>query len=131
MIKKTITYKDFDGNDRSEEYRFHLYKHELIEMNFSAAGGMDKIIQNIIDTKDTGRMLKIFKDLIMRAYGELSTDGKTFIKVRDGHKLVDDFVQTPAYEALYMELITDDKAAAEFINGIIPNDLKQELASRG
>lgn len=131
MIKKSITYMDFDGNERTEEYRFHMFKPELVEMNFTPSGGMDKIIQNIIDTKDTGRMLKIFKDLIVASYGELSTDGKTFIKVRDGHKVVDDFVQTPAYEALYMELITDDKAAADFINGIIPNDLKQQLAARG
>lgn len=131
MIKKTIVYKDFDGNERTEECRFHLFKHELIEMNFTPSGGMDKIIQNIVDTKDTGRMLAIFKDLLQKSYGELSTDGKTFVKVRDGHKLVDDFIQTPAYEALYMELISDDKAAAEFINGIVPNDLRQELATRG
>lgn len=131
MIKKTITYKDFDGNDRSEEYRFHLYKHELIEMNFSAAGGMEKMLKSIVETQDVGRMLEVFKELILKSYGELSSDGKTFIKIKDGHRLADDFAQTPAYEALYMELITNEEKAIEFINNLVPNDLKQELAARG
>lgn len=131
MIKWPITYVDFDGNEQTEEYRFHLSKSELMEMNFSQSGGMDKMLKRIINTKDTQKLIEVFKDIILRAYGELSDDGKRFVKVKDGHKLSDDFAQTQAYDELFMLLATDDQKAAEFINGIIPKALADEMAARG
>lgn len=131
MFKKTITYTDYDDVERTEDYYFNLTKSELMEMDFSATGGMEKMIKSIIAAQDTKRIMEIFKDIILRAYGEKSLDGKRFIKVRDGHKLADDFAETGAYDALFMELATNDKAATEFINGIIPRALAQELAERG
>lgn len=131
MFTKTIKYTDYEGNERTRECRFHLSKVDLIEMNFSAAGGMEKVIKRIIDTQDMQKMLEIFKDLILKSYGELSDDGNQFVRVRNGRRLADDFAETAAYEALYMELVTDEKAATEFINGIIPQQLRNEMASRG
>lgn len=131
MIKWPITYVDFEGNEQTEEYRFHLSKSELMEMNFSQSGGMEKMLQRIINTKDTQKIIEVFKDIILRSYGELSDDGKRFIKVKDGHKLADDFAQTQAYDELFMLLATDDQKAAEFINGIIPKALAEEIATRG
>lgn len=130
MIKWPITYTDYEGNEQTEEYRFALNRSELMEMNFSATGGMEKMLQKIIDTKDTKKMIEIFKDLITRSYGELSDDGRRFIKVRDGHKLADDFVQTAAYDEMFMQLATDDKKAAEFINGVIPKDLVKQMEAQ-
>jgi len=127
MIKWPITYTDFEGNEQTEEFRFALNRSELMEMNFSATGGMEKMLQKIIDTKDTKKMIEIFKDLITRSYGELSDDGRRFIKIRDGHKLADDFAQTAAYDEMFMQLATDDKKAAEFINGVIPKDLAKQV----
>ena len=131
MIKKTITYTDYDGVTRTEDFFFNLSKPELMEMDMSASGGMEKMIKRIVDTQDGQKIIEIFKDIIFRSYGEKSDDGKRFIKVRDGHRLAEDFVQTEAYNELYMELATDDKAAAEFINGVIPQSLAQEIAARG
>ena len=131
MIKKTITYTDYDGVTRTEDHFFHLSKPELMEMDFSASGGMEKMIQRVIDTQDTKKIIEIFKDIIFRSYGEKSADGKRFIKVRDGHRLAEDFAQTEAYKELFMELATDDKAASEFINGVIPQSIAQEIAARG
>lgn len=130
MIKWPITYTDFEGNEQTEEFRFALNRSELMEMNFSATGGMEKMLQKIIDTKDTKKMIEIFKDLITRSYGELSDDGRRFIKIRDGHKLADDFVQTAAYDEMFMQLATDDKKAAEFINGVIPKDLVKQMEAQ-
>ena len=131
MIKWPITYTDYEGNERTEEYRFHLSKSELMEMNFSASGGMDKLLKRVVDTQDTKKLIEIFKDIIQRSYGELSDDGRYFVKMRDGHRLADDFAQTPAYDELFMLLATDDEAAAKFINGVIPKNLADELAARG
>lgn len=129
MIKWPIKYIDFDDVERTEEHYFNLSKSELMEMDLSASGGMDKMIKSIINAQDTKRIMEIFKDIILRSYGEKSLDGKSFIKVRDGHKLADDFAQTAAYDALFMELATDDKKATEFITGIIPKAMAKELGS--
>lgn len=131
MIKKSITYTDFDDNERTEDFYFNLSKSELMEMDFSQIGGMDKMIKAIVNAQDTKRIIELFKEIILRSYGEKSLDGKQFIKVRDGHKLADEFAQTAAYDELFMELATDDKAAAEFINGIIPKALAKQLAEGG
>ena len=131
MIKKTITYTDYDGETRTEDFFFNLSKPELMEMDFSATGGMEKMIKKIVDAQDTAKIIEVFKDIILRSYGEKSEDGKRFIKVRDGHKLAEEFAQTEAYSELFMELATDDKAATEFINGVIPQSLAAEIAARG
>lgn len=130
MIKKTIKYTDYDDVERSEDFWFNLSKSELMEMNFSKEGGMEKVLRRIIDTQDMKGLIDVFQDIIMRSYGEKSDDGKRFVKIRDGHRLAEDFAQTPAYDELYMELATDDKAAAEFINGLIPKSLAKEVAQK-
>ncbi len=127
MYKKTITYVDFDDVERTEDYYFNLTKSELMEMDFSATGGMEKMIKSVIAAQDSKRIMEIFKEIILKSYGEKSLDGKRFIKVRDGHRLADDFAETGAYDALFMELATNDKSATEFITGIIPQSLAVEL----
>lgn len=130
MIKKTITYTDYDGETRTEDFYFNLSKPELMEMDFSASGGMEKMIKKIIDTQDAQKIIEVFKDIILRSYGEKSADGKRFIKVRDGHRLAEEFAQTEAYSELFMELATNDKAASDFINGVIPQSLALEVAKQ-
>lgn len=125
MLKKTISFVDFNGEDREEDFYFNLNKAELMEMNLSRDGGMQQFIENIIKTKDTVQIANIFKKIIKASYGVRSDDGKRFIKfVQDkyGNKkyLFDDFEQTNAYEALYMELATNDAAASDFINAVLP-----------
>ena len=130
MIKWTIKYTDFDDEERQEDYYFNLTKSELMEMNFSADGGLEKTIQKIVEAKDTKRIIDIFKDVVLRSYGEKSIDGKGFIKMRDGHKLADDFAQTAAYDALFMELATNEESASRFINGVIPKGFAKEVEKR-
>ncbi len=121
MYAKKITYTDYDGNERSETFYFNLNKAELTEMELSSEGGLSKMIQRIVDEQDTTRIITIFKDIILRSYGEKSNDGKHFLKrAPDGHKLADDFSQTEAYSELFMELATNADAASEFVNNIVP-----------
>lgn len=124
MLKKTITYTDYDGNERKEDFFFNLTKAELIELQLGETGGMQNVINSIIRTQDTKRLLEIFKKVIVTAYGEKSVDGKRFIKNKE---LTDAFTQTEAYSELFMEMISDDKAAAAFINGILPSEISSQM----
>lgn len=126
MLKKTISYTDYNGVERTEDFYFNLSKAELMEMELTTAGGLAETIQKIIKTQDAPAIIKIFKDLILKAYGEKSSDGKRFIKIdENGHLLSNAFSQTEAYSNLFMELASNDKAAADFVNGIIPSNMSK------
>ena len=120
MLKKTITYTDYNGTERKEDFYFNLSKAEVMEMEMSTSGGLAQMINKIIETQDSPAIIKIFKDLILKAYGEKSPDGKRFIK---SHELSEAFAQTEAYSNLFMELATDADAAAKFVNGITPVEI--------
>jgi hypothetical protein len=124
MLKKTITYRDFDDNERTEDFYFNLTKAELTEMETSTEGGLTKSLEKLISEKDNTRIVKIFKDLVLRSYGIKSPDGKRFIK---NQEIRDAFEQTQAYSDLFMELSTDAVASTAFVNGIIPASLKDKL----
>lgn len=119
MLKKTITYTDYNGSERTEDFYFNLTKAEVMEMELSTSGGLAELITRIVNAKDAPAIIKIFKDLILKAYGEKSPDGKRFIK---SEEISMAFSQTEAYSQLFMELATDDKAAAAFVNDIVPTD---------
>ena len=127
MLKKTIEYTDFNGEERKEDFYFNLTTAEIMEMEMGVAGGFSEMIQRIVDAKDTPSIIKIFKELILKAYGEKSPDGKRFIK---SEELSTAFSQTEAYSSLFMELATDADAAAKFVNGIIPADAAKALAEQ-
>lgn len=124
MLKKTITYTDYNGVERTEVFYFNLSKAEIMEMELGTTGGLTEMIQKVIATKDVPAIMKIFKDLVLRAYGEKSDDGKRFIK---SDELREAFSQTEAYSDLFIELSIDPKKAAEFVNGIIPADLAEQV----
>lgn len=119
MLKKTIAYTDYDGNDRKEDFYFNLNKAEVVELQLGTIGGLTKTLEKIVQEKDSGRLIEYFKSIIMKAYGEKSPDGRRFIKSKE---LCESFSQTEAYSNLFIELAGDAKAAAEFIDGILPKE---------
>lgn len=116
MYKKTITYVDYDENERTEDFYFNLTQAEVMEMELSTSGGMAEMIKGIVAAQDVPEIIKIFKRLILESYGKKSPDGKRFIK---SDELTDEFKQTEAYSKLFMELAQDADAAAEFVNNVI------------
>ena len=127
MLKKIITYTDYNNVERTEPFYFNLSKAELMEMELGVTGGMTEMLNKIINAKDGPSLMKTFKEMIMKSYGIKSDDGKRLIK---SEELSIAFTQTEAYSVLFMELITDDKAAADFVNGIIPNEIQAEVAAQ-
>lgn len=117
MLKKTITYEDFNGETVSEDFFFHLSKAELVELEMSHKEGLSEALQRIVDAEDNKQIVAEFKNIILTAYGKRSPDGKRFIK---NQELRDEFMSTEAYSTLFMELVTETDKAVEFINGIIP-----------
>lgn len=124
MIKKTLTYTDYDGVERTEDYYFNLTEAELVEMELSIDGGMQKKIEKIMNSKDMKQIIEVFKDLILRSYGEKSDDGKRFIKNKE---ITEAFTQTEAYSMLFMKLATDEKEASDFVNGILPAKFREAV----
>ena len=118
MLKKTITYNDYNEVTHTETYYFNLSKAECMEMEMSTSGGLTEMINKIIETQDVPAIIKIFKDLILKAYGVKSPDGKRVIK---SEELSTAFAQTEAYSVLFMELATNAEEAAAFVNGIMPS----------
>lgn len=126
MKKETIVYTDYNGVERKEDFFFNFTKAELLEMELGTTGGLSEMIQKIIDTHDTPAIIKIFKEIVLKAYGQKSADGKRFIKTPE---LTTEFMQTEAYSKLFMELATNTDKAADFINKIVPQDMAQEAAT--
>lgn len=122
MLKKTINFVDYDGNQRSEEFYFNLNKAEILQMELSEVGGLEQMINKVVAEQDTKKLIEIFKDLILKSYGVKSPDGKRFVK---SEELSNEFSQTEAFVDLFMELAMDAKAASEFVNGVIPQSLEK------
>ena len=126
MIKETITYIDYNGVERKEDFYFNLTKAEIMEMEMSTKGGLAEMIQRIVAAQDQPAIIKIFKELITKAYGVKSPDGKRFIK---NDEVLEEFVQTEAFSQMFMKLATDADAAAKFVNGIVPADMAKQMAA--
>lgn len=127
MLKKTIKYTDFNGVEREEDFLFNLTEEELMSMNLSTKGGLKGYIEQIVNTQDTPAIADLFKKIINAAYGVKSPDGRKFMKSED---ILNDFIYTQAYSNLYMSLIQDANAAADFIKHVIPEKFSAELEKK-
>ena len=118
MIKKTIAYTDYNGNQRKEDFWFNLTKAEVARMEMSTEGGMAEMINRIVAAQDVPSLISIFEEMIQKSYGVKTPDGRGFDKRKED---LESFMATEAYSELFMELVTDADAAAKFLNGIIPS----------
>lgn len=126
MLPKKITYVDYDGVERTETFYFNMTEAELTMYQLERSGGMKQHLEKIVEGLDQPRILEIFRDIIHRSYGEKSDDGRRFIK---SDELSTAFEQTEAYSVLVMELLSDEKAAGDFINGLMPAKLREKAAA--
>lgn len=121
MIKETIKFENFNGEMIERDYFFHLSRAEVLEMEASKEGGMSTYIQSIINTRDSKAIMGLFTEIVKKSYGEKSNDGMRFVKYPE---LLEAFVQSEAYSELIMKLCGDADAAAKFVNGVMPKNVK-------
>lgn len=129
MLKKVISFTDYNGVEKSETHWFHLSERELTQMTMSEYGTMDDRLKAIVDAKDSPQIMDQFEDLIRRSYGIKTPDGR-FVKKIDGKPVFDTFESSAAYDKLFMELCTNPTMAAEFAKGIMPNNMKAEIEKK-
>ncbi len=124
MLTKTITYTNYNGEKRTKNFYFNLTRTELAKMELTSKAGMEATIKQMVNEDDRAKIIELFEKIVLGAYGEKSSDGEEFLKSQE---ITDRFVAHPAYDVLFMELISSDKAMSDFINAVIPNDLAAEV----
>lgn len=124
MLKNTITYTDYDGMERTEDFWFNLSKTELTKLDAELPGGVLGVLRKIIDKKDRKALVDFIETLILRSYGEKTLDGKRFVKTPE---MAEEFMQTPAYDELFMSILSDTDSQTSFINGVIPQSMAKEI----
>lgn len=136
MIKKTISYTDFDGNQKAEDFYFNLTKAELFKLEVTAEGNsLHEYLQKVVEANSGKKIIEVFELILKSAYGVRSEDGKRFMK---SDQLFKEFQETEAYSEFFIELVTDADKAAKFVNGLIPAGLEggaktpeQMIAAKG
>lgn len=124
MLKKVVEFTDYLGRSRKRECFFNLNKAEIYEKEYSVQGGLTGILKKIVETEDQPELIRIFKELLLQSYGEISADGIEFVK---SEELSRKFEQSAAYPVLFMELASNSKAAAEFVNGVMPSEFRVDM----
>ena len=128
MITKNITFEDLEGNQITQPFYFNVSKAELIKLQTKEKNGLDRKLRQIANNQDVNGLITTINEFIEMSYGEKSADGQRFVKVAsDGHKLGQDFIQTEAYNVLFMELATNADAAIDFITGILPAKVRNNI----
>ena len=125
MLKKTVTYIDYNSSERTEDLYFNISKAELAEMELGVTGGFSEMMKKIVAAQDVPSIVKIVKDLILKSYGEKSSDGRRFIK---SPELSEAFSQTEAYTEVFLDLVASAENMADFVNAIIPSDISRKAA---
>ena len=119
MLKKTFQYTDFNGNEQEETFYFNLSKSEVIEYELQERAGMSTTLQRIVEERDNQKILAHFKDLVMKSVGRKSDDGRRFVK---NDEIREDFLASPAYDEMFIWLMSEPGAGAEFVNNVLPQD---------
>lgn len=128
MYKKVLRYVDYNDVPQERTFLFNMTETELTKMQYSVDGTFQEYVQKLAENKDEGKMIELIENFVVMSYGEKSSDGQRFVKeTPDGRRLGRDFLQTEAYNALFMELMTDTNAVIEFITGILPAKVRNQI----
>lgn len=134
MLTKNITYTDLNGKERTDQYMFHMSKADVIrleaelstpeEFEDGSTTALERVINKFVETKNIHEIVMFFEDLIKRSFGVKSEDGRSFLKYLDAS---DAFMQSPAYDVLLIELLSNEQNAIAFFSAILPDDISPSI----
>lgn len=128
MVKKTITFLDFEGKEVTKDFYFNLSKMEFRVLDRKIPGGLQNMIDQIMKEKDEDRLIDLLDTLILESYGEKSEDGRFVKEDRVGRRLSSFFKISEAWDVLFMNLVSDEKELHDFLMGIVPKDVAEKAA---
>lgn len=124
MFKKSLTYKDWNGVERTEEFRFNLSKTDIQLLNAKHPGGLFNYMKSCYEAMDVPKMMDFFVMLIMESYGVVSEDGRRFEKSPELSKA---FQETKAFDEIFQWLYNEKGAINEFLTKVVPDDLASKV----
>lgn len=125
MYITSITYKDFNGDERTDRLYFHLSQADLTRLELSHKGGIKNLIIKIINEHDNYALWNLFEELIAASYGVKSADGKRFMK---NPEILNDFKESNGYSEFIFSLFDSEKAN-EFVSGLVQEAKQEQLPS--
>lgn len=129
MFSITKEYTDYNGVEKKETFWFNLNKAELARLALGPSGGLESVIEEITRTTDTGRILDLIKEILLMSYGRKTPDGRFAKTDENGHSYAREFEQTAAFDDIYMGLFTDADSLVAFVNGVVPEQLKENVSA--
>ena len=117
MFTDTITYEDFNGETQTMDVYFNISKMEAFTMDPDGPDGYAKKLQDVADSNNMITIIDAFRDIVKKAYGVKSEDGKRFIKSEEAFR---EFEESPAYDEFMMKLVGDEGYVLDFIFGAFP-----------
>lgn len=119
MIKKNVTYKNFEDIEITETLHFHFTEAELVELESSEEGGLTAWGETLKESGNIEEILAALKKIIGKAYGEKMDGGRRFVK---NDLIVDSFKSSEAYSTLLFQLLENPTEAGEFFKALVPKN---------
>ena len=127
MIIKTLTFKNFLGEEETSDFYFNMSEGELTLMQVRAIDQKHESFTDKLDKIAKGlqgaALADVIEELVLKSYGVKSTDGKLFVK---NPQILESFTASGAYSVLITELFSIEGSLTEFVNGVVPEDLVQK-----
>lgn len=120
MLKKEVSYVDYDGNKVTETLYFNMTKTEIAAMQVRMDGKFIDYLQDLVKGNKIERLFHIFKDIVLDSYGKKSDDGRRFVKSKE---LRDDFEASIPFDNMMMEMLQDPDKQSQFVRAILPPDM--------
>lgn len=126
MIKKTVTFTNYNDQEVTKSYYFNIDKLEAAELELEY-GDLIETVEELLESSDGKKVYGIFKEIILNAVGQKSADGNSFIK---NQQIRDEFAGSPALGEIIMDMFKNPEAAGPFLEGMLPASMLAEARAQ-
>lgn len=116
MLKKKVTYLDFNDREVTEEFYFNLTTPEVTKIIAKIGSDIDVYAEKLAKEENYEAIIDFTETLILTSYGVKSEDGKRFVKSKEARE---NFEYSAAYAELFEQLMTDTEQSKAFGQGLM------------